>query len=100
VQKSHRPDAGHSSYRRNRGMLLAMTAAAALLAGLATSANALPFNVQPSAGPRSESSRVVRPNGTTVASREKTSTKAKETRVLVEVQRGRGRRRAVLKVDY
>ena len=29
-----------------------------------------------------------------------TSTKAKETRVLVEVQRGRGRRRAVLKVDY
>jgi lipoprotein-anchoring transpeptidase ErfK/SrfK len=79
VQKSHRPDAGHSSYRRNRGMLLAMTAAAALLAGLATSANALPFNVQPSAGPRSESSRVVRPNGTTVASREKTSTKAKES---------------------
>ena len=28
------------------------------------------------------------------------STKAKESRVLIEVQRGRGRRRAVLKVDY
>ena len=28
------------------------------------------------------------------------SVKAKETRVLLEVQRGRGRRRAVLKVDY
>jgi lipoprotein-anchoring transpeptidase ErfK/SrfK len=77
VQKSHRPDAGQSSYRRNRDTLLAMTATAALLAGLATSANALPFNVQPSAEPRSESGRVVRPSGTAVASREKTSTKPK-----------------------
>jgi lipoprotein-anchoring transpeptidase ErfK/SrfK len=54
-----------------------MTATAALLAGLATSAHALPFNVQPSAGPRSESGRVVRPSGTAVASREKTATKPK-----------------------
>ena len=55
-----------------------MTASAALLAGLATSANALPFNLQPSAGPQSESGRVAKPNGTAVASRDKASTKAKE----------------------
>ena len=79
MQHSQRPDAGHSAYFRNREALLAMTASAALLAGLATSANALPFNLQSSAGSRPEAARPAKPNGTAVASRDKASTKAKES---------------------
>jgi lipoprotein-anchoring transpeptidase ErfK/SrfK len=72
VQKSQRPNSGPSAYFHNRQSLLAMTASAALLAGLA-SANALPLNQQrpqafyPSA----------RPNGLVVAAREKSSVKPK-----------------------
>jgi lipoprotein-anchoring transpeptidase ErfK/SrfK len=70
VQKSQRPNAGPSVYFRNRQSLLAMTASAALLAGLA-SANALPLNQQ---GGFYLSTR---PNGLVPASREKPSTKPK-----------------------
>jgi lipoprotein-anchoring transpeptidase ErfK/SrfK len=72
VQKSQRPNSGPSAYFHNRQSLLAMTASATLLAGLA-SANALPLNQQrpqafyPSA----------RPNGLVVAAREKSSVKPK-----------------------
>ena len=44
MHKPQRPEKGHSAYFRNRDALLAMTASAALLAGLATSADALPLN--------------------------------------------------------
>jgi len=70
VTKSQRPNAGRSAYFRNRESLLAMTASAALLAGL-SSADALPFNVAPAA-PQAEARRpVVKPNRLVVASREK-----------------------------
>ena len=70
MTKSQRPNAGRSAYFRNRESLLAMTASAALLAGL-SSADALPFNVAPAA-PQAESGRpVVNPNRLVVASREK-----------------------------
>jgi lipoprotein-anchoring transpeptidase ErfK/SrfK len=73
VQKFQRPNAGRSAYFRNRESLLAMTASAALLAGL-TSANALPLNVLP----QYEAGRpVVKPNRLVVASREKSPAKAK-----------------------
>jgi lipoprotein-anchoring transpeptidase ErfK/SrfK len=73
VQKFQRPNAGRSAYFRNRESLLAMTASAALLAGL-TSASALPFNVQP----QYEVGRpVVKANRQAVASREKSPAKAK-----------------------
>src|SRR5439155_156247 len=45
VQKSQRPNAGPSAYFRNRQNLLAVTASAALLAGIAC-ANALPLTQQ------------------------------------------------------
>src|SRR5437660_11744304 len=70
VQKSQRPNAGPSVYFHNRQSLLAMTASAALLAGLA-SANALPLNQQrPQAFYPSGT-----PNGLVVAAREKPSAK-------------------------
>ncbi len=69
MQKSQRPNAGPSVYFRNRQSLLAMTASAALLAGLA-SANALPLNQQ---GGFYLSTR---PNGLVPASREKHPAKA------------------------
>jgi lipoprotein-anchoring transpeptidase ErfK/SrfK len=73
VQKLQRPNAGRSAYFRNRESLLAMTASAALLAGL-TSANALPLNVQA----QYEAGRpVVKANRLAVASREKSPAKAK-----------------------
>jgi lipoprotein-anchoring transpeptidase ErfK/SrfK len=76
VDKSQRPNAGRSAYFRNRESLLAMTASAALLAGL-TSASALPLNVAPAA-PQVEAGRpVVKPNRQLVASREKSPAKAK-----------------------
>ena len=76
MDKSQRPNAGRSAYFRNRESLLAMTASAALLAGL-TSASALPLNVAPAA-PQVEAGRpVVKPNRQLVASREKSPAKAK-----------------------
>lgn len=73
MQKLQRPNAGRSAYFRNRESLLAMTASAALLAGL-TSANALPLNVQA----QYEAGRpVVKANRLVVASREKSPAKAK-----------------------
>ena len=73
MQKFQRPNAGRSAYFRNRESLLAMTASAALLAGL-TSASALPLNVQP----QYEIGRpVVKANRLAVASREKSPAKAK-----------------------
>jgi lipoprotein-anchoring transpeptidase ErfK/SrfK len=74
VQNSQRPDKGHSVYSRNREALLVMTASAALLAGLATPADALPFNQQPAAGPPPS-----RPHGTVLAAREKKPAKPKES---------------------
>ncbi len=76
MQKSQRPNAGRSAYFRNRESLLAMTASAALLAGL-TSANALPLNVQPAAAQSEAGRTVVKPNRLVVASREKSPAKAK-----------------------
>src|SRR5215471_13068762 len=49
VHKSLRPGKGHSLYSRNREALLVVTAGAALLTGLATPAEALPFDQQPMA---------------------------------------------------
>ena len=70
MTKSQRPNAGRSAYFRNRESLLAMTASAALLAGLG-SADALPFNVAPAA-PQAQAGRpVVKPNRLVVAAREK-----------------------------
>ena len=76
MQKSQRPNAGRSAYFRNRESLLAMTASAALLAGL-TSANALPLNVQPAAAQSEAGRTVVKPNRLVVVSREKSPAKAK-----------------------
>jgi len=76
VQKSQRPNAGRSAYFRNRESLLAMTASAALLAGLA-SANALSLNVQAAAAQSEAGRTVVKPNRLVVASREKSPAKAK-----------------------
>jgi lipoprotein-anchoring transpeptidase ErfK/SrfK len=76
VHKSQRPNAGRSAYFRNRESLLAMTASAALLAGL-TSANALPLNVQPAAAQSEAGRTVVKPNRLVVASRQKSPAKAK-----------------------
>ena len=59
VQKSQRPNSGPSAYFRNRQSLLAMTASAALLAGLA-SANALPLNQQGRLLPLDEAERLGR----------------------------------------
>jgi len=51
--------AGRSAIFRNRDGVLALTAGAALLAGLTTSAGAVPFNVQPQAQPQPAKSGVV-----------------------------------------
>jgi lipoprotein-anchoring transpeptidase ErfK/SrfK len=72
VQKSQWPNPGQSPYFRNRQSLLAMTASAALLAGLA-SAHALPLNQQ---GPQAFYPSA-KPSGLVVASREKSPAKAK-----------------------
>jgi lipoprotein-anchoring transpeptidase ErfK/SrfK len=83
VQKSQRPDKGLSIYSRNREALLVMTASAALLAGLATPADALPFNQQPTAGPQP-----TRPHGTVLAAREKAPAKPKESTDLAARAKG------------
>jgi lipoprotein-anchoring transpeptidase ErfK/SrfK len=76
VHKFQRPNAGRSAYFRNRDSLLAMTASAALLAGLA-SANALPLNQQPAAAQSEAARPAAKPNGLVAASREKSPAKAK-----------------------
>ena len=74
MQKFQRPERAHSIYRRHREALLVMTASAALLAGLATSAEALPFNLQP----QGATQRQVTPRGAALAAREKASVKPKQ----------------------
>ena len=78
MQKTQRPDMGHF-YSRNRTALLAMTASAALLTGLASAANAVPLIMQPEAAPRPETARSVKPKSTVLASRDKAATKPKES---------------------
>jgi lipoprotein-anchoring transpeptidase ErfK/SrfK len=55
-----------------------MTASAALLTGLATSANAVPLNMQPGPAPQPDVARPAKPKGTVLASRDKAATKPKE----------------------
>ncbi len=71
MQKSQRPNTGHSIYSHHREMLLAMTASTALLAGLATSADALPFDQSPAQPAAGRSAKQA------VATRGKTPAKAK-----------------------
>ena len=76
MHKIQWPESGKSAYFRNRQILLAMTASAALLAGIA-SAEALPFDQQ---WPTQQSQRArlaAKPNGLAVASRDKHPAKAK-----------------------
>jgi lipoprotein-anchoring transpeptidase ErfK/SrfK len=56
-----------------------MTASAALLAGLAGPANAVPFNVQAGTAPRPDAVRPARAKATVLASRDKAATKPKES---------------------
>ena len=56
-----------------------MTATAALLTGLATSANAVPLNMQPGPAPLPDAARSAKPKATVLASRDKASTKPKES---------------------
>lgn len=74
MQKSQGPERAHSVYYRHREALLAMTASAALLAGLATTAEALPFNLQP----QGATQRQVTPRGAALAARDKASVKPKQ----------------------
>jgi lipoprotein-anchoring transpeptidase ErfK/SrfK len=85
VHQSQRPKKGHSVYSRNREALLAMTASAALLAGIATSADALPFNVQPAAP---DTARASKPKPTVLAVRDKAPAKAKESEDVAAKARG------------
>jgi lipoprotein-anchoring transpeptidase ErfK/SrfK len=78
VQKTQRPGMGHF-YSRNRTALLAMTASAALLTGLASSANAVPLIMQPGPAPQPEAARSAKPKSTVLASRDKAATKPKES---------------------
>jgi lipoprotein-anchoring transpeptidase ErfK/SrfK len=76
VHKIHWPESGKSAYFRNRQTLLAMTASAALFAGIA-SAEALPFDQQ---WPTQQPQRLrpaAKPNSLVVASRDKHPVKAK-----------------------
>jgi lipoprotein-anchoring transpeptidase ErfK/SrfK len=56
-----------------------MTASAALLTGLSTSANAVPLNMQPGPAPLPDAARSAKPKATVLASRDKASTKPKES---------------------
>jgi lipoprotein-anchoring transpeptidase ErfK/SrfK len=85
VHQSRRPKPGHSVYSRNREALLAMTASAALIAGVATSADALPFNVQPAAP---DTARAAKPKPTVLAARDKATAKAKESEDVAAKARG------------
>src|SRR5262249_57488458 len=76
VQQIQSPESGKSAYFRNRQILLAMTASAALLAGLA-SAEALPLDQQ-ALMPQWQGLRpAAKPHGVAVASREKQPAKTK-----------------------
>jgi len=66
-------------YSRNRTALLAMTASAALLTGLASSANAVPLIMQSGPAPQPEVARSAKPKSAVLASRDKAATKAKES---------------------
>ena len=78
MQKSQRPERVHSGYFRHREALLGMTASAALLVGLATSADALPLNLQQQAAPQPQAGRHATPARTALAARDKASAKAKQ----------------------
>jgi lipoprotein-anchoring transpeptidase ErfK/SrfK len=56
-----------------------MTATAALLTGLATAANAVPLNMHPGPAPLPDATRSAKPKATALASRDKASTKPKES---------------------
>src|SRR3954469_98586 len=87
VQKTQRPSMGHF-YSRNRTALLAMTASAALLTGLATSANAVPLIMQPGPAPQPEAARSAKPKSSVLASRDKAATKSKESEDVAAKARG------------
>jgi lipoprotein-anchoring transpeptidase ErfK/SrfK len=82
VHKSLRPGKGHSLYSRNREALLVVTAGAALLTGLATPAEALPFDQQPMAP------RQAKAKATVLAARDKTAAKPKESEDVAAKARG------------
>ena len=65
-----------------------MTATAALLTGLATSANAVPLNMQPGSAPLPDAARSAKPKATVLASRDKASTKPKESEDLAARAKG------------
>ena len=77
MHKPQRPEKGQSAYSRNREALLVMTASAALLAGLATSAEALPFN-QPEGAAQSQAGRAAKAHRTVLAARDKAPAKVKQ----------------------
>jgi lipoprotein-anchoring transpeptidase ErfK/SrfK len=85
VHKSLRPGKGHSIYSRNREALLVLTAGAALLTGVATPAEALPFDQQPTAP--SQAGRQAKAKATVLAVRDKTP-KPKEGEDLAAKARG------------
>jgi lipoprotein-anchoring transpeptidase ErfK/SrfK len=86
VHKSLRPGKGHSIYSRNREALLVLTAGAALLTGLATPAEALPFDQQPTAP--SQAGRPAKAKATVLAARDKTAAKPKESEDIAAKARG------------
>src|SRR3977135_3250894 len=66
-------------YSRTRTALLTTTASAALLTGLASSANAVPLIMQSGLAPQPEAARSAKPKSTVLASRDKAATKPKES---------------------
>ena len=86
VHKSLRPGKGQSIYSRNREALLVLTAGAALLTGVATPAEALPFDPQPTAP--SQAGRQVKAKATVLAARDKTAAKPKESEDIAAKARG------------
>jgi lipoprotein-anchoring transpeptidase ErfK/SrfK len=86
VHKSLRPGKGHSIYSRNREALLVMTAGAALLTGIATPADALPFDQQPTAP--SQTGRQAKAKATVLAARDKAPAKPKEGEDVAAKARG------------
>src|SRR5499427_106597 len=86
VHKSLRPGKGQSIYSRNREALLVLTAGAALLTGVATPAEALPFDQQPMAP--SQAGRQAKAKATVLAARDKTAAKPKESEDIAAKARG------------
>ena len=89
MQKSQRPNSGPSAYFRNRQSLLVMTASAALLAGLTTSTEALPFNQQPLG--QSEAWRPAKAKAKALTARDKTSAKQESEDLAAKANGGKGR---------